>query len=75
MNNRKFFKLTHTDFTKQSLLQWANISALASELPEEYTSFYANKTILKDKGEMARLQIDQNLRGQSFRNRKQIGYI
>lgn len=44
--------MTHTEYTKQNIKDQVDLSKL-SDLPEEYINHFSNKTILKDKNELA----------------------
>ena len=44
--------MTHTEYTKQNIKEQVDLSKL-SDLPDEYLNYFSNKTILKDKGELA----------------------
>ena len=75
MNNKKFFKFTHTDMTKQGLRESSDIKSLVSELPDSFSKIYVNKTIMKNKRELASLRLNQYRRGETERNKKSIGFI
>ena len=70
-NNRKFFKITHTECTKQNVKESVDLSKLA-DLPEEYMNYFSNKTILKDKGELAQLAMDQRIAHEQQYNKHKV---
>mgnify|MGYP001088523052 CR=1 FL=1 len=70
-NNRKFFKMTHTEYTKQNVKEQVDLSKL-SDLPEEYLNYFSNKTILKDKGELAQLVMDQRIAQEQAFNKQKV---
>lgn len=44
-----FFEITHKEYTKQSLKDEVNLEYLWSVLPSSYSTFFTNKTVLKNK--------------------------
>ena len=63
--------MTHTEYTKQNVKEQVDLSQLA-DLPEEYMNHFSNKTILKDKHELAQLVMDQRIGHEQVMNKQKV---
>jgi len=49
MKNRMFYEMTHSEYTKQNLKEDVNLERLWAALPGHHSSFFSNKTVLKNR--------------------------
>ena len=75
INNKRFYQITHTDFTHNNLKDQASIRQIAASLPDEYVDIFANKNVCKTRGELAQLMMRQTKMDISAQNKKEIGQI
>lgn len=72
MNNRMFFEITHKEFTKQNLKEDVNLEYLWSVLPQNYSKFFTNKTVLKNKEKIMDLYSRQRSVATAARNKRKV---
>lgn len=67
-----FFVITHKEQTKQSLKDEVNLEYLWSVLPQQYSTFFQNKTVLKNKEHIMELYQKQRNVATAARNKRRI---
>lgn len=67
-----FFEITHKEYTKQSLKDEVNLEYLWSVLPSSYSTFFTNKTVLKNKEHIMDLYQRQRSVATAARNKRRV---